>query len=57
MVAGNTRIAGCFSKDVDIKIWVVDLNSHYTKVDAEVNAEKPADRKEPQKKSFIERIE
>ena len=45
LVAGNTRVAGCFSKDVDQKIWVVDLNPYYIKKEAEDKTEEESFRK------------
>ena len=46
LVAGNTRIAGCVGKDVDPKIWVIDLSSYYTAEEAKEKAKKESDRKE-----------
>lgn len=45
LVAGNTRLAGCFSKGIDPKIWVVDLNSYYIKQKAEDKTEEESFRK------------
>ena len=45
LVAGNTRIAGCFAKNIDQKIWVVDLQPYYTKEEAKEKAEEESFRK------------
>ena len=45
LVAGNTRFAGCFAKNIDQKIWVVDLEPYYTKEEAKEKAEEESFRK------------